>query len=106
MSNYSFEQFQDVVLENEWQETRVLLQMRASLQGSAKIDGRGTATETISTSLLTKDRVSVQQARTRVLSLNRDPQGTLSDFRLEIKYLVKLAHPSLRIMERELLAID
>lgn len=100
------QQLKDVTEEIRWQERRTLVQSRMSLGGTARIYSRGETAEEIYTALISSYGISPQQAKERLLELSRDPQGSGSDFEVEIGHLVKLVHRYLPTTERDLLTIE
>lgn len=93
--------FKDVADENCWNDRRLLLQLRGSL-GSTRIYGRGEAVKVICNALQMRYGISPQQAKERLLVLSRDPQGSVSNFAIEIGHLAKLPPLYLPVTERDL----
>lgn len=72
----------------------------------AQVYGRGETTEAIFSALLTKYGIRTRQARDWQLSLSRDAQRSVSNFRVEIRHLVKLAHPTLPAAGRAVFTVE
>lgn len=77
------QQFMDIAEENNWQERRTLLQLSGSLGGLAQIYSRAETAEEIYAALLNRFGALSQC----LLSLSRGPQGSVSDFGVEICHL-------------------
>lgn len=99
-------QFEEVAEVNEWTDIETRLHLRSSLTGSATDCGRGQSAAEILHLLRNRFGMTVQQAKDKLLHLQKPGKQNLHQHAIETRKLVDVAFPQLGGVALESMAMD